>query len=126
MSTVDFNWYDPDKTVLRFTVSGRWTWGDLHRQLKRATLWLDAHDRPVTALIDLRGGERLPAGIVGHVRSLPNSFAHPRASGRLILIGVPHDARAVLQAADDRLTVGDVTLCFVADDDAVSAVLAEG
>lgn len=125
MSTVDFHWYDPDKTVLRFTVSGRWTWGDLHRQLKRATLWLDTHDRSVSAVIDLRGGERLPAGIVGHVRSLPNSYVHPRADRRMILLGVPDDVRAILRADGDRLMVGEFTLCFAADDAAIGALLSQ-
>lgn len=121
---VDFRWND-DKTALHFTCTGAWNWGELHRTLKRATLWLDTHDRPAAAIIDLRAGTRLPAGIVGHVRSLPNSYAHPRADRRMILLGVPDDARSVLQADGDRLMVGDFTLYFAADDAAISSLLSQ-
>lgn len=121
---VDFRWND-DRTALHFTCTGAWNWGELHRTLKRATLWLDTHDRSVTAIIDLRGGDRLPAGIVGHVRSLPNSFAHPRTSRRMILLGVPEDAQQILQAQDGRITAGDFTIAFAGDDDAVAGLLGE-
>jgi len=110
--TAAFRWQDADQTRLLFTVTGLWTWGDLHRQLKRAALWLDTHERPVTAVIDLRGGWRLPAGVVGHVRSLPNSFQHPRASGTLIVLGVPNDAQRSLGAVGDQITVGGMIIRF--------------
>lgn len=121
---VDFRWND-DRTALYFTCTGAWNWGEVHRTLKRATLWLDTHDRPVTAILDLRAGERLPAGIVGHVRSLPNSFAHPRASRRMILLGVPDEAQRILQAQDGRITAGDFTIAFAADETAIDALLGQ-
>jgi hypothetical protein len=60
------------------------------------------------------------------VRSLPNSFAHPRASRRMILLGVPDEAQRILQAQDGRITAGDFTIAFATDEAAIDALLSQG
>lgn len=119
---VDFKWGNVEKTTLHFTVGRGWNWNDLHKNLARSSLWLDQVEHRVDLLIDLRG-QPLPAGAVGHLRSLGKA-QHRNASGRVIIIGIPEATRhAITRAADQTYRVEDRLIVFADDSDAAYTVL---
>lgn len=120
---VDFNWGNVEKTTLHFTVGENWNWNDLHKNLARSTLWLDQVEHRVDLLVDLRG-HRLPAGAIGHLRSL-GKMQHRNASGRVIIIGVPEATLQAITRADDKTyRVDDRIIVFVENIEAANAILA--
>lgn len=115
----DFQWDDPAQTIMRYTADGAWDWNIFHKTLRRSTLRFDEVAHPVSALIDLRGSTKLPAGAVGHLRSLLTSLAHTRFSGRAAVVGVDAATLAALGVRDSARELSNGRILF--DDDLDSA-----
>lgn len=121
---VDFEWDDPGKTILRFRATERWDWNEFHKHLRRCTLRIDESDHPVDLIFDLRGTERMPAGSVGHLRSLGKSI-HAQHPPRAVVIGVDDDLQAQLGVSAGALRGVDRLLRFAADDSEAYAIIAD-
>lgn len=120
---VEFCWDNVQKSTMRFNVSKGWNWNDLHKNLARATLWLDQVEHTVDLLIDLRGYP-LPSGAVGHLRSLGKT-QHRNASGRVVIIGVPDAVvSAITPSADQIYRVENRVIAFVKDTDTAQGLIA--
>jgi hypothetical protein len=122
--TITFDWDNPQETVIRLRADGDWNWNDLHKNMRRAAFWLDASDGPVDLVLDLRGGSRLPAGALGHIRSLGKPI-HPNGRPRLIIVGLDESVAGPLGGDDGIYRQGEREIHFVSDDAAVAAILAQ-
>ena len=120
---VEFDWGDEAQTWLRFTPTTPWNWTDFHRAMRRATFWLDSVDHPVEILIDLRQSARLPAGALGHIRSLGVAI-HPNSRNRAVIIGLDESVAGPLGGADRTYRDATRLLRFVETDDEAQAVIA--
>ena len=121
---IQFDWDNADQTIIRFIATDPWNWNDFHKTMRIASFRLDMVDHPVEMVIDLRQSSKLPAGAVGHIRSLGN-LAHPNARKRLLIIGLDADVAGTLGGADGIFQHKDRLLRFVDSDDEVQAVLME-
>jgi len=120
---IHFDWDNDDQTVLRFVATAPWNWNDFHKNMRRATFWLDTVDHPVEIIIDLRQSDALPAGALGHIRSLGNR-SHPNLRSRLVIIGLDESVAGPLGGTDGVYQVGERLIRFVETDDEAQAVIA--
>lgn len=120
----DFRWDNPEQTVLRYVADGDWNWNDLHKHLRRSTLWLDTLDHPVETIIDLRSGSRMPGGAVGQLRSLGKQL-HRNSRARTIIMGVPAELQRQLGAVEGVYRTPEQLIRFAATDAEAAAILAE-
>ncbi|MBZ0302365.1 MAG: hypothetical protein K8J31_21645 [Anaerolineae bacterium] len=121
---VDFDWDNDAQTVLRVIPTPPWNWNDFHKGLRRAAFWLDAVDHDVEILIDLRRSGKLPAGVLGHIRSLGVSI-HPNSRDRAVIIGLDETIAAPLGGADHTYQDSARLIRFVETDAEAQAVLAQ-
>ncbi len=120
----DFRWDNPEQTVLRYAADGDWNWNDLHKHMRRSTLWFDPLDHPVETIIDLRGGARMPGGAVGQLRSLGKKL-HRNSRARTIIMGVDAELQHQLGAVAGVYQTPDQLIRFAATDAEAAAILAE-
>lgn len=120
---VEFAWDNDAQTVLRVTATPLWNWNDFHKALRRATFWLDAVDHTVEIIVDLRHSGKLPAGALGHIRSLGTAI-HPNTEDRMVIIGLDETVAGPLGGADR--TYQDEARCirFVGTDEDAQAIIA--
>jgi hypothetical protein len=67
--SVHVEWDNPEKTAVRWTYVGRWTWGEYDDALKVANSLLETVDHPVDYITDVRQMGILPADVVKRVKS---------------------------------------------------------
>lgn len=120
---VDLSWDNDQKTVIRISAEGVWNWNDFHKTLRSARYWLDSVQPPVELMIDLRRSAYLPAGALGHVRSLGVKI-HPHGRDRVVIIGLDSAVAAALGGAEGVYSDGRRLIRFVGTEDAARAVLA--
>lgn len=121
---VDYGWGDDAHTIMRLSASGSWNWRDFHKAFQRSIMRMFEVTHPIDVIIDLRGSDKLPAGAVGHVRSLGKSM-HVNMPPRLIMIGVDEALQAQLNVTDGVYQTKEALIRFVEDDEAAMAVLRE-
>lgn len=119
----EFVWGDESKTVVHYVAAGRWNWNDYHKIVRISTFSFGSLDHKIEAVVDLRGGEGMPAGAVGHVRMMGKP-SHPNRTPRAIVLGVPPDVQRALGAVDGVAGTPEQQLVFVETDEQVKAVLA--
>lgn len=120
---VEFDWDNEAQTILRFTAVTPWNWNDFHKTMRRATFWLDSVNHPVEMMLDFRQTTKLPAGALGHIRSLGTAI-HPNSSNRLVIIGLDESVAGSL-GGDDRTYQDAIRLIrFVDTDDEARAIIA--
>ncbi|NJO84505.1 MAG: hypothetical protein HC828_18190 [Blastochloris sp.] len=112
--TIEVAWADDDRTIMCCTMAGAWNWADFHRHYRRAGLRYDDAGGEVDVIFDFRGGP-LPAGAIGHLRSLGRPI-HPNAAPRAVLVGVPDEVRERISGAGRTYQDAERTLYFAADD----------
>ncbi len=115
-------WDDDAKTVIRYVAEGNWSWKDLHGHVRLSTFALDRLDHPVESILDLSQSARMPAGAVGHLRSLGKQD-HPNRRPRIIVIGVDREIQQQLGAVDGIYQTREQLIHFVNNDAEAQAVL---
>ena len=121
---IDVRWDNDDKTVIRLVATDSWNWNDFHKRLRQAATWFYAVLHPVELVLDLTGTTKMPAGALGHLRSLGKRIA-PQGRDRLLIIGLESGLAQTLGGADGRYSPDDRLLRFVSTEDEAQAVLAE-
>jgi hypothetical protein len=117
-------WDDEAKTVIRYVAEGVWNWNDLHKHAKLATFGLNTVQHPVETIFDLSRSIRLPAGAVGHLRSL-GKRDHPNRQPRILIIGVDPAVQQQLGAQDGVYRAADQLIRFAADEAEAQRILAQ-
>jgi hypothetical protein len=119
---VDFVWDDDAHTILRVTATMPWNWNDFHKAMRRASFLLDTVNHDVDLVIDLRQSLKLPAGALGHIRSL-GAAIHPNNPDRAVILGLDESVAGPLGGADRTYSDGMRLLRFVGSDDEARAVI---
>lgn len=78
-------WDNPQKTIIRQTFSGNWTWEELYIVSDTITEMLDAVTYPVDLLLDLRNAPSLPTNALAHIRLLDREH---RNQGKIVAVGL--------------------------------------
>lgn len=120
----DFRWDNDDKTVMRYVAEGSWNWNEFHKNMRRSTLLFDQVSHPVDVIVDLRGGDKLPAGAIGHLRSI-GTKTHANSSGRAVILGVDAETQRKLGAVNGVYHDHERRLHFVETDEEVYHVITE-
>lgn len=119
---VDFKWDNDEKTILRVVAVMPWNWNDFHKAMRRASFLLDTVKHDVDLLIDLRQSIKLPAGALGHIRSLGVAI-HPNNPDRAVILGLDETIAGPLGGDDRTYSDGTRLLRFVESDDEAQAVI---
>ena len=78
-------WDNDEKTIIRYTYQGQWTWDELAAVLEEAYALLDTVDHPVDFIIDLRQSVLLPKDALRHGERVAQAV-HPN-EGRSVVVG---------------------------------------
>lgn len=120
---VEFKWDNDARTRLRYVVAGAWNWTEFHRAVRVSIFALYNAGEAVDVILDLRGGDRLPAGAVGHLRTVGKK-THAKLTGRAVVIGLDEATiRQLIPGGGRVLVLGEQRIHFVADDAEALAVL---
>jgi len=123
---VRHEWYNAERSVMRYIAEGDWNWHDYHRAVRASLFAMVNHPRSVHSLIDLRASGRptLPAGFGAHARTFGRR-ASPALSGRAVVLGVtPEQFPQNLLDADGTLETPDGRVYFVQSEEEARALMA--
>jgi hypothetical protein len=67
---VEIHWDNPEKTVVRMEMIGRWTWEEAYTGSKVGYEMLDSVPHRVNIIIDLRQSKGIPVNSLTHARSM--------------------------------------------------------
>jgi hypothetical protein len=65
---VTVDWYDDTKTIVLYSMEGRWTWDELYPEYHKAIAMEKAQPHRVDVVIDLSTTHHLPVNVLTHVR----------------------------------------------------------
>ena len=84
--TVD--WIDEARTILCYTVEGKWTWEQFYSARDRARQLADAAEAGlIDTIIDIRNGSLMPNSALTHFRNL-SQHSHTRIGvGTAVIVG---------------------------------------
>ncbi|HLV34584.1 MAG TPA: hypothetical protein VKY59_05715 [Spirillospora sp.] len=119
---VEFAWDNDEKTVVRVVATMPWNWNDFHKAMRRASFLLDTVQHDVDLLIDLRQSVKLPAGALGHIRSL-GAAIHPNNPDRAAILGLDKSIAGPLGGDEGSYSDGTRLLRFVDTDEEARAIL---
>jgi hypothetical protein len=88
-------WDNPEKTVILYTIHGRWTWDELYETLDAGRDLMDnvSHDK-VDFIVDMTDCKLLPENALSNFARMANK-PHPK-SGRMVMAGATSFIRALL------------------------------
>jgi hypothetical protein len=84
-------WDDPQRTILRYVFSGRYTWEDLHTAAKSAQRLLDSVYHPVDVILDIQHSSHTPREFIGEFRRLA-TITHPNTGLHILVSNNPLNA----------------------------------
>jgi hypothetical protein len=84
--TVNIEWDNEEKTVVRMEMVGKWTWTEAYEGSQKGYAMLETVDYVVNIIIDLRRSSGLPMLALTHARNMI-ARRHPR-TGLTVFIGV--------------------------------------
>jgi hypothetical protein len=90
-------WDNPEKTVILYTIHGRWTWDELYETLDAGRELMDTvpHAK-VDFIVDMTECKLLPDNALSNFARM-TSKPHPK-SGRMVMAGATTFIRALLNA----------------------------
>ena len=122
---VNYRWDNEEKTVLRLVASGQWTWQEFHRAAQISRVNMMNGGSRIDTIVDLRGGDRIPAGAVAHARTFGKP-ENPRQTGRTVVIGMDDETVRKISGEARTLRVSEGHMIyFVATEDEVRTLLEE-
>lgn len=85
--SVNIEWDNPQKTILRYDIAGHWTWDELREGRQTVFRIMDeAEAQIIYAIIHFTEGKlKMPKGGMEHFRELVN-YSHPKA-GLTVIVG---------------------------------------
>lgn len=122
----DYDWYNAEKTVIRYRARDNWTWKDFHAAVHVSQYAVMGQPHTVHTLIDFSTGarERFPSGFAAHAHAFSKKHTE-NMSGRAVVIGVPVAVLAKLGIGETRvLTTTHGTVQFVDTEAEAQAALA--
>lgn len=84
-------WDDPQRTILRYVFSGRYTWDDLYVAAKNAQRMLDSVHHPVDVILDIQHSTHTPREFMSEFRRLA-TITHPHTGLHVLVSDNPLNA----------------------------------
>jgi hypothetical protein len=92
MMTVYAEWDNAEKTVMRWTFEGDWTWEEYYSTRKTTNQQISAQKYPVDLIVDMRASNALPSGVLMHARNAV--FISPENISLTVYVGINPVLRA--------------------------------
>lgn len=67
---IQVDWDNPEKTIVRFIYTGKWTWDEFYEVITRANEMMDTVEKPVVSIIDQTASPYLPPNAALHIRNV--------------------------------------------------------
>jgi hypothetical protein len=77
-------WQDAEKTALRWTFEGKWTWEEYYKALDQNNALLDAIDNKVDLIINMENTNHVPPGYVSQFRRIAQF--HPQVDFAILIM----------------------------------------
>lgn len=84
MTNIEIGWDNEDKTVMRCTYQGQWTWQEFYVATEQSHQMMDTVDHPVDILVDMRASAQIPQGAVTQFRRIANTWH--RNTGTIVAV----------------------------------------
>ncbi|MDQ7024334.1 MAG: hypothetical protein Q9P01_05435 [Anaerolineae bacterium] len=122
---MSYEWYDEDKTAVRYILLEDWNWRDYHAGIRASLFSMMNHPHLVDSVIDLREHQRpkMPAGLAAHMSSFGKKL-NKVLSGNAVVIGLADtDRQALPLDTDGTLPTIDGAVYFADDDKQAQHIL---
>lgn len=122
-----FEWYNAEKTVMRYIAENQWTWRDYHACVRASIFSMHQHPNAVHSIIDLRESQRtkMPAGLAAHAQTFGKRLT-PALSGQAIVLGLAQaDWQQLPLSNDGTLHTSDGQVHYADDETALALILAD-
>ncbi|MDX1991195.1 MAG: hypothetical protein SF029_02320 [bacterium] len=83
--SITVDWDNNEKTIIRQTYVGKWTWDEFYASCEEFALLAQTVPHTVHMLIDMRHAGPLPGGALSHIGALNRL---PPNMGRIVAVGV--------------------------------------
>ncbi len=120
-----YEWYNDEKTAMRYVAEGVWDWKDYHTCVRASLFSLHGIEHSVDSIIDFTGSTReaLPSGFVAHARTFGKKQS-VTLSGRAVVIGLPDKAYTLLDVKESKqLATSDGVIRFVSTEADIHPIL---
>lgn len=107
---ITVEWDNPEKTIIRQTYTGSWTWDDLEKASDQVNALQDTVDHRVHLLADLRNGKTLPENPIKQAANVHRN--HPN-NGKVVIVGGNLVVRGLFRMIAKVYPVLGATLNFV-------------
>jgi hypothetical protein len=68
--SIELHWDNPDKTILRLDVKGRWTWDEMYQSSDLSILMRQSVNHPVFSIVDFTRAFGLPDSAIAHAKNI--------------------------------------------------------
>lgn len=68
--SVDVNWFDTAKTIVRYDFSGKWTWNEVYAAVDEAIMLENSVPHRVDVLLNLLDSGHIPPNAITHVKTI--------------------------------------------------------
>ncbi len=122
---IRFEWYNPEKTIMRYIAEPEWNWHDYHRVVRVSVYqMMSLPEKSVHSLIDLRLSinGRFPLGAMAHSRTFGKRYM-PALSGNAIVLGMPLHILQTLPQTNRVLEGQDGRVYFVDNEEDIAPLL---
>lgn len=116
---IDLYWDNKEQTVMLCEFNGDWSWDELHAVLRTIKQLSVERGRVFGAIVDVRGGLRLPGGTIFNREALTNFRKmlqlDPEGKGPVVIVGMNPMIRTIFDTAG-RLEPSVTENVYFADD----------
>jgi hypothetical protein len=95
---VSVEWDNEEKTIVRFTYTGKWTWDDFYKYVKEANDLMDTVNYRCVSIIDMSKSNFLPLGASVHVRNIIRQSMSHNNSGISVFINADTIVKMIIDA----------------------------
>jgi hypothetical protein len=95
---VKVEWDNEEKSVIRFTYTGNWTWDEFYIHVKEANEMMDSVDKTCVSIVDMSKGSRLPANASIHIRNIIRQSMSHNNSGITVFIKAETIVKMIIDA----------------------------
>jgi len=88
-------WDTEEKSIVRYEVSGRWTWDEMYQAILEAHALADSVTYKVEAIVDMSNTRHVPGGASPHAKNMLGT-THPNM-GRVVIVGAGTYLRLLLE-----------------------------
>lgn len=95
---IKVEWDNEEKTIVRFTYTGKWTWDEFYVHVKEANDLMDTVERVCVSIVDMSKSNHLPLGAAVHVRNIIRQSMSHNNSGITVFINADTIVKMIIDA----------------------------